>query len=54
MTRKRAKSADQNVVWVSGDDGTAGSTAQPTYGFPGIPSSAIVRAVSGFIWGMSG
>jgi hypothetical protein len=35
------------------DGWNAGSTAQPAYGFPGTPPSAIVHAVPEFIWGMS-
>jgi len=35
------------------DRWNAGSTAQPTYGFPGTPPSAIVYAVPQFIWGIS-
>ena len=53
MTRKRAKSADANVVWDAEDDGNAGSTAQPACGFRGTPPSASVYAVPEFIWGMS-
>jgi hypothetical protein len=34
------------------DRWNAGSTAQPTYGFPGTPPSAIVCAVPEFIWGI--
>jgi hypothetical protein len=40
-----------NVVW---DGGSADSTAQPTCGFAGTPPFAIVHAVPGFIWEMSG
>jgi hypothetical protein len=34
------------------DDRNTGSTAQPAYGFPGTPPSAIVHVVPEFIWGM--
>jgi hypothetical protein len=43
-----------NVVWEAGDDGNAGSTAQPACGFREPPPSAIVYAVPQFIGGMSG
>ena len=42
-----------NVVADTGDDGNAGSTAQPACGLQGTPPSAIVYAVPEFIWGMS-
>ena len=42
-----------NVVWDTGDDGNAGSTAQPACGLQGTPQSATVYAVPEFIWGMS-
>jgi hypothetical protein len=42
-----------NVVADTGDDGNAGSTAQPACGLRGTPPSAIVYAVPEFIWGMS-
>src|SRR6266516_3687081 len=35
------------------DRGNAGSTAQPTCGFPGTPPSAIVHTVPEFIWVMT-
>ena len=35
------------------DGWTAGSTAQPTHGFPATPPSATVHAVPEFIWGIS-
>ena len=35
------------------DRWNAGSTAQPTYGFPGTPPSAIVYTLPEFIWGIS-
>src|SRR5712692_6757658 len=50
MPGKKARSRDQTVVR---DRWNAGSTAQPAYGFPGTPPSAIVHAVPEFIWGMS-
>jgi hypothetical protein len=48
--RKNGQIAGSNVVR---DRWNAGSTAQPTYGFPATPPSAIVHAVPEFIWGMS-
>ncbi len=50
MPRKMARSPDRTVVR---DGWNAGSTAQPAYGFPRTPPSAIVHAVPEFIWGMS-
>jgi len=35
------------------DRWNAGNTAQPAYGFPGTPPSAIVYTVPEFIWEMS-
>jgi len=48
--RKNGQIAGSNVVR---DRWNAGSTAQPTYGFPATPPSAIVHAVPEFIWGIS-
>jgi hypothetical protein len=50
MLGKMARSPGRTVVR---DGRNAGSTAQPAYGFPGTPPSAIVHAVPEFIWGMS-
>jgi len=44
--RKNGQIAGSNVVR---DRWNAGSTAQPTYGFPATPPSAIVHAVPEFI-----
>jgi hypothetical protein len=38
-----------DIVWNAGDDGNAGSTAQPACGVRGTPPSAIVDAVPEFI-----
>src|SRR6266487_2467343 len=48
--RKNGQIAGSDVVRTAG---TPEDTAQPTYGFPGTPPSAIVHAVQEFIWGMS-
>jgi hypothetical protein len=48
--RKNGQIAGSDVVRTAG---TPEDTAQPTYGFPGTPPSAIVHAVPEFIWGMS-
>jgi hypothetical protein len=48
--RKNGQIARPDVVR---DRRNAGNTAQPTYGFPATPPSAIVHAVPEFIWGMS-
>jgi hypothetical protein len=48
--RKNGQIAGSDVVRTVG---TPEDTAQPTYGFPGTPPSAIVHAVPEFIWGMS-
>ena len=48
--RKNSQIAGSDVVR---DGRNTGSTAQPAYGFPGTPPSAIVHVVPEFIWGMS-